>query len=49
MMMRQAAKEAGDNLLAKITVDLLDEHTSPAEAAEIAGNADLATCFTITQ
>jgi len=41
MMMHDAAKEAGDEVLAKITVDVLDYHTSPVEAAEIARDAEV--------
>lgn len=41
MMMYSAAKEAGNDVLAKITVDVLDYHTSPVEAAEIARDADV--------
>jgi len=39
--MHDAAKEAGDEVLAKITVDVLDYHTSPVEAAEIARDAEV--------
>jgi ribonuclease Z len=38
-MMHEAAVETGNTVLAKITHDILDYHTSPAEAAETARDA----------
>ena len=39
MMMHEAAKKTGDKIMAKITVDVLDYHASPVEAAETARDA----------
>lgn len=41
MMMSEAAKTAGNQVMAKVTHDVLDYHTSPVEAAEIARDADV--------
>jgi ribonuclease Z len=38
-MMHDAAKEIGNKVLAKVTLDILDYHASPVEAAEIARDA----------
>jgi ribonuclease Z len=40
-MMHQAASKKGDDILAKVFHDVLDYHTSPAEAAETARDADV--------
>jgi ribonuclease Z len=39
LMMHDAAKNSGDEIMAKITHDILDYHTSPVEAAETARDA----------
>lgn len=39
LMMHEAANKAGDQVLARITHDVLDYHTSPVEAAETARDA----------
>lgn len=39
IMMHEAAKKSGNNVMAKITHDVLDYHTSPVEAAETARDA----------
>jgi ribonuclease Z len=41
MMMNEAASNTGNQVMAKITHDVLDYHTSPVEAAEIARDADV--------
>lgn len=41
MKMHHAAKNAGSEGLAKIFVDILDYHASPAEAAQTAKNSDV--------
>lgn len=39
MMMHEAAKKGGNTILAKITLDILDYHASPVEAAQSAQEA----------
>ena len=39
MMMHEAANKVGNKIMAKITVDVLDYHASPVEAAETARDA----------
>lgn len=39
MMMNEAAKRNGNEIMAKITIDILDYHASPAEAAATARDA----------
>ena len=39
MMMNETAKSFGNNIMAKITIDILDYHASPVEAAETARDA----------
>jgi ribonuclease Z len=39
MMMHDAAKKNGNQIIAKITIDILDYHASPVEAAETARDA----------
>ena len=41
IMMNEAATKAGNKVMANITHDVLDYHTSPVEAAEIARDADV--------
>ena len=40
-MMHEAAEKSGNAVLAKVTHDILDYHTSPVEAAETARDADV--------
>jgi len=39
MMMHDAAKKNGNQIIAKITIDILDYHASPVDAAETARDA----------
>jgi ribonuclease Z len=41
MMMNAAAKKLGNEVMAKVTIDILDYHASPVEAAETARDADV--------
>ena len=39
MIMHEAAKKTGNEVMAKVTLDILDYHASPVEAAETARDA----------
>jgi ribonuclease Z len=41
MQMHEAAKRVGNRVLEKVTIDILDYHTTPAEAAEVARDAEV--------
>ena len=41
MQMNAAAKKVGNNVLEKVTIDILDYHASPIQAAEVARDAEV--------